>query len=571
MDGYLPILEYGEAPEQDAAEHAPAVGVGEPVLQKPPPAAAAPPAVKNRRPVAPRSAKDRGSALTATGSAGGKPAGEGVQGAGKARPPEKREKVAAKARGLQPDRKAALDAVLLLLEGEILSREEVAAAAASLSRADCEALAEERAIAGKCGNPCCGRPHAHVPARERQRISRQHRKVYTQVQAASNYCSPECEAELLALALHGLALRAGTQVQAPQEGVSPPQIQAAGQRAGGARVQKDEIMAPGIVEKAAEEVSRDSAAGFVDCLSKEAQASSPAQRIAQAGAVEGFVPKAARERLEADQQEGAACSAPAGAAPELARQCSHGRRVSFAGEEDGAAHAAEERAAAKQPPPQQLQSGAAAEAGAASAGQGAAPRKFKPNLSAASKRGGQPKAAEGEEGDIDFDFANGWLSDIDAVPELSSFGQMHTTIYNWVTAATQRHLAGKQLDDDSDAPRPESWPRVKEGMRQQLGRHLLPVLQALGNPRVPRRAVEGALGELVDTLHCGGPLPPFKVAEWRLLLLILLRAMSHCRLPHLQDTFGAEEHLPTLHKLLTAVGSGMYEFDILHDIVYPFQ
>lgn len=48
-------------------------------------------------------------------------------------------------------------------------------------------------------------------------------------------------------------------------------------------------------------------------------------------------------------------------------------------------------------------------------------------------------------------------------------------------------------------------------MRQQLGRHLLPVLQALGNPRVPRRAVEGALGELVDTLHCGGPLPPFKV------------------------------------------------------------
>lgn len=64
-----------------------------------------------------------------------------------------------------------------LLEGEILSREEVAAAAASLSRADCEALAEERAIAGKCGNPCCGRPHAHVPARERQRISRQHRKV----------------------------------------------------------------------------------------------------------------------------------------------------------------------------------------------------------------------------------------------------------------------------------------------------------------------------------------------------------------------------------------------------------
>lgn len=159
MDGYLPILEYGEAPEQDAAEHPPeepaaAVGVGEPVLQKPPPAAAAPPAVKNRRPVAPRSAKDRGSALTATGSAGGKPAGEGVQGttrifhilfgcpqlpkqlprsfhqrpdrpavltgacllstgAGKARPPEKREKVAAKARGLQPDRKAALDAVLL--------------------------------------------------------------------------------------------------------------------------------------------------------------------------------------------------------------------------------------------------------------------------------------------------------------------------------------------------------------------------------------------------------------------------------------------------------------------------
>lgn len=76
------------------------------------------------------------------------------------------------------------------------------------------------------------------------------------MQAASNYCSPECEAELLALALHGLALRAGTQVQAPQEGVSPPQIQAAGQRAGGARVQKDEIMAPGIVEKAAEEVRR---------------------------------------------------------------------------------------------------------------------------------------------------------------------------------------------------------------------------------------------------------------------------------------------------------------------------
>jgi len=105
----------------------------------------------------------------------------------------------------------------------------------------------------------------------------------------------------------------------------------------------------------------------------------------------------------------------------------------------------------------------------------------------------------------------------------------------------------------------------------QLSRQLGAVLQALGNRSVSRGAAEAALDDLVATFSLRGPLPSFRVADWKLAAAIFLRALSHHQLPSSQPCFSYDTNCAALHRLLaTGLDSNPEEFDLLHELVYPF-
>uniref|UniRef100_A0A061SGF4 RNA polymerase II subunit B1 CTD phosphatase RPAP2 homolog n=1 Tax=Tetraselmis sp. GSL018 TaxID=582737 RepID=A0A061SGF4_9CHLO len=493
---------------------------------------------------------------------------------------------------LPPDQKAVLEAVLLLMDGERLAEEEVRRALRILSPAEIEGLAEERALAGKCGNPNCGNRHVHVPARERQRIHLSRRVIRTEVDRASNFCSPECEVRQAALLMESFSLpQYGTEAGAAVGDNAFP-------GAAGKPVADNQIIAPAVVEKDPDKVAADTASGLVSCLAGEAEASAanrPCGSLPSRGSVEGFQPKSWRgpadERRSgrsrrvsfSDDSKGGpsggetpAAGSPCGAGDRPARV--PGNAVSFAscervhkGESAGGVREGVgegDAAQATDPTPRRRVFRPRPSPRAAAAKPPRPPARSSAGGSEAPCRKADAEPPDGAElSDGDLDFGEGWLGPVGEPPELSAFGRMHTTLFAWVTALTQRFLLGGDLPAASELPRGNA--AARQSLRAQLARCVRPVLEGVGAPGVTVGAAEAEVDDIVSTLHVEGPLPSFRARDWRLLAAVMLCAASHHRLASLQRAFGGSRD--GLARFARGLGWGLDEFDLLHELLYPYR
>lgn len=127
--------------------------------------------------------------------------------------------------------------------------------------------------------------------------------------------------------------------------------------------------------------------------------------------------------------------------------------------------------------------------------------------------------------------------------KLTFFGQMHSHLEAWISPAT---LALLRLPPR--APEPALEPAPAE-TRRALGNVLAGVLPSTLRELAAQGArpeAERALGELLRTLRCRAALPPFRPAQWEVLVLVLLKAASMERAPGLRPLFETREGIQKL-------------------------
>ncbi|KAL4423828.1 hypothetical protein ABPG75_001129 [Micractinium tetrahymenae] len=150
--------------------------------------------------------------------------------------------------------------------------------------------------------------------------------------------------------------------------------------------------------------------------------------------------------------------------------------------------------------------------------------------------------------------------------QLSFFGTLFTHLEAWVTPNTAELLAAAP-DVELVLPPPPS-PEVLATLARFLAAALPPVLSALQSA-APRGEVERSLDELLRTLRLVGPLPAFKVTQWQVVALLLLKALSLERCPPLRPAFESREGIGRLNQLLGRLGFTSEEFYAALELLCP--
>lgn len=101
-----------------------------------------------------------------------------------------------------------------------------------------------------------------------------------------------------------------------------------------------------------------------------------------------------------------------------------------------------------------------------------------------------------------------------------------------------------------------------------LAQALPPVLTSL-QAAAPRSDVERCLDELVRSLRLAGPLPPFKVAQWQVVAVLLLKALSLERCPGLRPAFESRDGIARLGRLLASLSFTSEEFYAALELLCP--
>lgn len=150
--------------------------------------------------------------------------------------------------------------------------------------------------------------------------------------------------------------------------------------------------------------------------------------------------------------------------------------------------------------------------------------------------------------------------------QLSFFGTMFTHLEAWVTPDTVDLLATGP--DAELLLQPPTSPEVLATLDRLLAAALPPVMLALQSS-APRGEVERSLEELLRTLRLVGPLPSFKVGQWQVVVVLLLKALSLERCPPLRPAFETREGIGRVNQLLARLRFTSEEFYAALELLCP--
>lgn len=117
---------------------------------------------------------------------------------------------------------------------------------------------------------------------------------------------------------------------------------------------------------------------------------------------------------------------------------------------------------------------------------------------------------------------------------------------------------------------PPTSPEVEATLGRVLAQALPPVLVGL-QAGAPRSDVERSLHELLRTLRLVGPLPPFRTAQWQVVALLLLKALSLERCPGLREAFESREGIARVGRLLASLAFTSEEFYAVLELLCPVE
>ncbi|MBA0586395.1 hypothetical protein Gorai_017138, partial [Gossypium raimondii] len=107
---------------------------------------------------------------------------------------------------------------------------------------------------------------------------------------------------------------------------------------------------------------------------------------------------------------------------------------------------------------------------------------------------------------------------------------------------------------------------IKETLAGCISRAFPAIVTALRLP-IPISTLEQGMGRLLDTMSFVEALPAFRMKQWQVIVLLLIDALSVCRIPALTPHMTNGRML--LHKVLDGAQISMEEYEVMKDLIIP--
>ncbi|XP_057539738.1 putative RNA polymerase II subunit B1 CTD phosphatase RPAP2 homolog [Amaranthus tricolor] len=187
-------------------------------------------------------------------------------------------------------------------------------------------------------------------------------------------------------------------------------------------------------------------------------------------------------------------------------------------------------------------------------------------------------------GDLSSDIFDNDSSWFECPPEgfsltLSPFALMWNALLSWLTSYSVAYIYGKDESFHEEyifvngreypgkvvLPDGRS-PEIKRTLAGCLGRALPGLITDLNLP-TPVSSIEHELSCLLDTMSFMDALPPFRMKQWQVIVLLFINALSVCRIP------GLTAHLTNrrilIPKILNGAQISAEEYEIMKDLTIP--
>ncbi|KAK7278764.1 hypothetical protein RJT34_23800 [Clitoria ternatea] len=184
--------------------------------------------------------------------------------------------------------------------------------------------------------------------------------------------------------------------------------------------------------------------------------------------------------------------------------------------------------------------------------------------------------------DVDlFESEDSWF---DTPPEgfsltLSPFATMWNALFSWVTSSSLAYIYGKDesCHEEYLLVNGREYPykivltdgrssEIKQTLASCLARALPTLVAELRLP-IPISTLEQGMACLLETMSFVDALPAFRIKQWQVVVLLLIDALSVCRIPALISYMMDRRDL--FHKVLNGSQLGMEEYEVLKDLIVP--
>ncbi|XP_012479686.1 putative RNA polymerase II subunit B1 CTD phosphatase RPAP2 homolog [Gossypium raimondii] len=180
-----------------------------------------------------------------------------------------------------------------------------------------------------------------------------------------------------------------------------------------------------------------------------------------------------------------------------------------------------------------------------------------------------------------FDPEDSWF---DAPPEgfsltLSTFATMWNALFEWITSSSLAYIYGRDetFHEEYLSVNGREYPQkivlrdgrsseIKETLAGCISRAFPAIVTALRLP-IPISTLEQGMGRLLDTMSFVEALPAFRMKQWQVIVLLLIDALSVCRIPALTPHMTNGRML--LHKVLDGAQISMEEYEVMKDLIIP--
>ncbi|KAM7481842.1 hypothetical protein LguiB_006425 [Lonicera macranthoides] len=162
---------------------------------------------------------------------------------------------------------------------------------------------------------------------------------------------------------------------------------------------------------------------------------------------------------------------------------------------------------------------------------------------------------------------------------LSPFATMFMALFSWISSSSLAYIYGRDENSHEEylSVNGREYLRkivltdgrsseIKQTLAGCLSRALPGLVDDLRLP-TPISTLEKGLGRLLDTMSFTDALPPFRMKQWQVIILLFLDALSVCQVPALAPHMTSSRML--FNKVLDGAEIGAEEYEIMKDLVIP--
>ncbi|XP_059648391.1 putative RNA polymerase II subunit B1 CTD phosphatase RPAP2 homolog [Cornus florida] len=189
-------------------------------------------------------------------------------------------------------------------------------------------------------------------------------------------------------------------------------------------------------------------------------------------------------------------------------------------------------------------------------------------------------------GNPNYDFFDSEDSWYDSPPEafnltLSSFASMWMALFAWISSSSLAYIYGRDesFHEEYLSINGREYPpkivatdgrssEIKQTLAGCLARALPGLVADLRLP-TPVSILEQGMGRLLDTMSFIDPLPPFRMKQWQVIVLLFIDALSVSRIPALTPHMTNGKAL--FYKVLNSAQISAEEYETMKDLILPLS